>query len=70
VAGAPRGLVLRVYEHSLSTALLSLFALSLLLHAWGGARAYSEEQEEHGGQPVSAPEYVTTSRFWEEAFQN
>ncbi len=64
------GLVLRVYEHSLSTALLSLFALSLLLHAWGGARAYSEEQEEHGGQPVSAPEYVTTSRFWEEAFQN
>ena len=64
------GLVLRVYEHSLSTVLLGLFALSLLLHAWGGARAYSEEQQEHGGAAMSVPEYVTTSRFWEEAFQN
>ena len=64
------GLVLRVYEHSLSAALLSLFALSLALHAWGGARADSEEQQEHGGVPVSVPEYVSTARFWEEAFQN
>jgi len=49
------GLVLRICEHSLSTALLSLFALSLVLHAWGGARAYSEEQQDHGGEPVSVP---------------
>ena len=64
------GLVLRLYERSLSTVLLLLFALSFLLHAWGGARAYSEEQQDHGGAPISVPEYVTTSRFWEEAFQN
>ena len=64
------GLALRLYQHSLSSALLGLFVLSLALHAWGGARAYSEEQEQHGGRAVSVPAYVTTSRFWEEAFQN
>lgn len=64
------GLALRVYEHSLSSALLAFFALSLVLHAWGGARSYSDEQEQHGGKPVSVPAYVTTSKFWEEAFQN
>ncbi len=64
------GLVLRLYEHSLSSALLTLFALSFVLHAWGGARAYSEEQQQHGGAPVSGPSYLTTARFWEEAFQN
>jgi hypothetical protein len=64
------GGLLRLYEHSLSAALLTLFLVSFALHAWGGARAYSEEQQEHGGAPVSVPSYVTTSRFWEEAFQN
>ena len=64
------GLALRLYQHSLSSALLTLFVLSFALHAWGGARAYSEEQSQHGGQPVSAPAYVTTAKFWEEAFQN
>ena len=64
------GLLLRLYEHSLSTALLTLFALSLALHAYTGSRAYSEEQQAHNGVPMSAPAYVTTARFWEEAFQN
>jgi hypothetical protein len=64
------GLGLRLYEHSLSAALLTLFLLSFVLHAWTGARAYSAEQEEHGQAPISAPAYVTTARFWEEAFQN
>ncbi len=40
------------------------------MHAIGGARAYSQEQLEHGGAPVSVVEYVGTSRFWFESFQN
>lgn len=64
------GALLRLYEHSLSITLLGLFLLSVALHAWGGARAYSEEQQEHGGAAVSTAGYVTTAQFWEEAFQN
>jgi hypothetical protein len=64
------GLALRLYQHSLSTALLMLFVLSFVLHAWGGARAYSQEEQQHGGKAVTAPEFVTTAKFWEEAFQN
>jgi hypothetical protein len=64
------GAVLRLYENSLSIALLSLFVFSFGLHAIGGAEAYSQEQLEHGGRPVSALQYLGTSRFWFESFQN
>lgn len=64
------GLVLKVYEHSLSLALFLLFAVSFLLHAKGGAREYSQEQLEHGGNPVAMLDYMGTSRFWFESFQN
>ena len=64
------GLALRVYEHSLTLALLTLFAISFLLHAEGGAREYSQEQLEHGGEAVSMVNYMGTSRFWFESFQN
>lgn len=64
------GWMLWVYERSLGLALALLFLLSLGLHAWGGARAYSAEQEEHGEPAVSVPQYVTTSQFWFESFQN
>jgi hypothetical protein len=64
------GAVLALYRHSLSLVLLALFAVSLALHATGGAREYSEEQRQHGGAPVSALGYLATSRFWFESFQN
>ena len=64
------GLPLWIYERSLGLAFTVLFLLSIGLHAWGGARAYSEEQTQHGEAAVSVPEYVTTSRFWFESFQN
>jgi len=65
------GLALKVYQNSLSIALFSLFAVSFALHAVGGARVYNEEQAEHGKiEKVSAIEYVGTSRFWFESFQN
>ena len=64
------GLVLKLYEHSLTLALLLLFAISFFLHAKGGAREYSQEQLEHGGQAISMGAYLGTSRFWFESFQN
>lgn len=64
------GVALAVYRHSLSLALLLLFAASFALHAVGGARDYSEEARLHGGAAVTALQYVATSRFWFESFQN
>ena len=64
------GLALKLYENSLSIALLSLFVFSFAMHAVGGAGAYSQEQVEHGERPVSALGYLGTSRFWFESFQN
>jgi hypothetical protein len=64
------GLVLRLYENSLSIMLSLLFVLSLALHALGGVDAYNEEQQEHGSPPVSTIEYMTRAQFWFESFQN
>ena len=64
------GWVLKVYENSLSIAFVALFLLSFTLHAAGGAREYSQDQVEHGEPPVSTLEYICTSRFWFESFQN
>lgn len=64
------GPILRVYEYSLSIALFALFFICVALHAYGGARSYSQDQIAHGGQAVSTLEYLTTSRMWFESFQN
>jgi hypothetical protein len=64
------GLVLRLYENSLSIVLFLLFFFSLAMHALGGVEEYNAEQREHVGQPVSAAGYMTTARFWYESFQN
>jgi hypothetical protein len=64
------GLALRLYEHSLSITLFSIFLLSLWLHALGGVDAYNEEQRGHGNPTVSTIEYMTRSQFWFESFQN
>jgi hypothetical protein len=64
------GPVLKVYEYSLSIALLLLFIFSFVLHAIGGAREYSQEQIAHGGRAVSTAEFLRTSEFWFQSFQN
>jgi hypothetical protein len=64
------GLALTLYAHSLSTALGVLFVLSFLGHAASGTQAYNDEQREHGKPAVSMRQYVGTSRFWFESFQN
>ena len=64
------GVVLALYENSLTILFFALFAASLVLHAIGGASAYSQEQLAHGGEPVNALQYLTTAQFWFESFQN
>jgi hypothetical protein len=64
------GLALKLYENSLSLVFLALFLFSFTMYAVGGTSAYSQEQIEHGGGPVSVVEYVGSSRFWFESLQN
>ena len=64
------GVVLKLYENSLAVFFFVLFFLSILLHAMGGAKAYSEEQVAHGDSAVSTWQYLMTSRFWFESLQN
>jgi Domain of unknown function (DUF6766) len=64
------GTIAKVYSHSLSLALFALFALSFSLHVVTGAAEYSADQLEHGGQAVSALQYLGTSQLWFESFQN
>jgi hypothetical protein len=64
------GWVLTAYEHSLSALFFILFFMSIALHAASGAKEYSEEQLAHDGQAVTTLQYLGTSQFWFESFQN
>jgi hypothetical protein len=64
------GLLLRLYENSLSLTFLLLFLASFALHAASGAREYSLEQVAHGESAVSVVAYLGTARFWFESLQN
>ena len=64
------GWLLKVYENSLAGLFFLLFMGSLILHAAGGAAAFSADQSVHGGGPVSFWEYLGTSQFWFESMQN
>jgi hypothetical protein len=64
------GLALAIYSHSLSIALFGLFALSFVLHALGGMMAHNSDARQHGEASVGLFEYIQTSRFWFESFQN
>jgi hypothetical protein len=64
------GIVLAIYERSLSLSLLALFVASFVLHAVGGASKHNEEALRHGGEAVSTIRYIATSQFWFESFQN
>ena len=64
------GLLLGLYKNSLSIAFFALFALTFALHAIGGAREVSAQQQAHGGSPVSAAEFVRTAEFWFQSLQN
>jgi hypothetical protein len=64
------GWMLTAYEHSLSALFIILFLASVIGHAISGAKAYSDEQLVHGSEPVTILQYLGTSQFWFESFQN
>lgn len=64
------GIALGFYKHSLSILLFVLFLASFTMHGVGGAAAYSEDQQSHGQPAVTFLQYLGTSRFWFESFQN
>ena len=64
------GLVLTLYENSLSIAFALLFVVSFALHAVSGAREFNEDRAAHGEPPASVFEYASSSQFWFESFQN
>ena len=65
-----KGLALALYSNSLSLAFFALFAVSFGLHLVGGAHEQSQEQEAHGGGPVTPSEFLTTADFWFQSLQN
>lgn len=56
--------------HSLGLALLILFIVSFVLHALTGVTAYNQEAVAHGQPQFSLLQYVGSTRFWFESFQN
>lgn len=64
------GWVLRIYEHSLGLAFILLFLASWLGHALGGYAEYAADEALHRQPHPTLGDYLTSSRFWFESFQN
>ena len=64
------GLVLNIYKHSLSLALIILFIVSFVLHFYGSFNDENQELLRKDLAPETAMEYLGGSRFWFESFQN
>jgi hypothetical protein len=60
----------RLYNHSLSLALVTLFFLSWIGHAFSGHSAYNEDQLQHGLPTISLAQFMLGSQFWFQSFQN
>lgn len=64
------GLILKIYNHSLSMALVILFVLSFTVHLYGSLKDENEHLALKGLPTQSWNRYVVDSRFWFESFQN
>ena len=64
------GVILTLYEWSLSLAFALLFLASFTLHARTGVIEYNAERLAHGEPPLDMLAYMATSQFWFESFQN
>jgi hypothetical protein len=61
---------LKLYGHSLSISLFLLFVVSFWLHLCAGFENYNEEQLQHSQQAATKIDYLKSSQFWFESFQN
>jgi hypothetical protein len=64
------GLLLKLYSHSLSIALVALFMLSFWLHLAGSTRRMNEEALWYGQPAQTMAETLANAEFWYESFQN
>nr|WP_315150399.1 DUF6766 family protein [uncultured Flavobacterium sp.] len=64
------GLLLELYKHSLTIALLLLFIVSFIFHFYGSLKDENELLTLKGLPLKSVSEYLSDSRFWFESFQN
>jgi len=64
------GIYLTIYKHSLTIALLILFLISFVLHFYGSIKNENEELALKGLPPETFRQYIFSSRFWFESFQN
>ena len=64
------GVIQTVYENSLSLALAGLFVTSFVMHGVAGAAAHNADQAQHGGEQMSTIEFMESSTFWFQSFQN
>jgi uncharacterized protein DUF6766 len=64
------GLILKLYSHSLSIALVVLFLLSFGLHLAGSTRRANEAALLHHEPTRSMVETLADAEFWYESFQN
>jgi hypothetical protein len=64
------GFVLKMYKHSLCYTLSLFFLLSFFMHWHGSLKDHNEEQLLKNKPTESAMEYLSSSRFWFESFQN
>ena len=64
------GIVLTLYENSLSIAFALLFLVSFALHARTGLEAFNQERMSHGETAIGLWDFAGSSQFWFESFQN
>jgi hypothetical protein len=64
------GLLLKLYSHSLSIALVGLFLASFWLHLAGSTRRINEEALQHHQPSQTMVETLGDPQFWYESFQN
>lgn len=65
------GWKLTLYKNSLSLAFGALFLFSFVMHAWQGSKKHNETKLEHGSdETVTTLEFMKTSEFWYQSFQN
>jgi hypothetical protein len=64
------GWILRIYENSLGLAFVLLFLVSWVGHAVGGFIEFADDQVTHGLTRPTFNDYLVSSRFWFESFQN
>jgi hypothetical protein len=64
------GIILSLYKHSLCYTLTLLFLVSFFAHLYGSLKDYNQHQVLKGLPTETASQFIGSSKFWFESFQN